>query len=194
MASKRTLIKSGLLSGAIAASFFAASCSISPSIQLMDVQKNDVFALQHPIDIPAGKAKTFIQFGKVTDRSFDRREQHCRIEIYALQPQKTTIHPDQFTVSRVQIGDEQIAQQSLPAGISPQIPFAFVGNAAAQGDYQPPETMDYVHLYLRSERQPNVLRLTCAGALSNGDPLDSPRSHRPQRQQINQILGKLGSI
>lgn len=166
------------------------SCSTTPPASMMDIQTNSLFELKQPITIPAGKAKTFIQFGKISGQSFDRREQHCRLEINELQQHKTTIQPEKFRIHKIQIGEEQIATQRLPAGIK----FAFVSNASAQADNQPPETMDYVHFYLESKTQPNVLRLTCAGALSNGNPMDAPSSYRPQRTEINQILGQIGTI
>lgn len=170
------------------------ACSMAPPAHMMDVQQGETFTLKQSISIPAEKARSYIQFGKLTGSGFNQREQHCRIEIKSLQPVKTEIQPGEFEIVRVQIGEEQIAQnqplRSLPAGTQ----LAFVGNALAQDDYQRPETMDYVHLYLKSNQQPNVYRLTCAGALSNGDLFDAPRSYRPQKQQINQILGEMGEI
>lgn len=168
-----------------------SACSSAPPLHMMDVQVGQSFKLNTPIKIPAGAAKTYIQFGKITGRSFNQTEQHCRIEIKELKDQATTIQPDTFEITRVQLGEEQIATKTLPAG---GIQLAFVGNALAFSDNQPPETMDYVHFYLSSTQQPNILRLTCSGSLSNGNPFDEPRSHRPQREQINQILGSIAQI
>lgn len=167
-----------------------SACSTTVPSNMMDIQPQETLVLQESVEIPAGNAKTYIQFGKISGQSFDQREPHCRLEINELQAQDTHIQPQAFKIERVQIGEEQIARKVLPAGLQ----FAFVGNALAVGDQQPPETFDYVHLYLTSNKQPNVLRLTCAGALSNGDPFDDPRSYRPQRAQVNLILGKVGFL
>ncbi|WP_130538441.1 hypothetical protein [Thiomicrorhabdus indica] len=186
----KTKFFSGLITSLAIIGLFSA-CSSAPPSHMMNIKQGQTFELKVPIDIPAGSAKTYIQFGKVTGRSFNQTEQHCRIEINELQNQTTTIQPEQFKISNVEIGEEQIAAKTLPAG---GIQLAFVGNAMAFGDNQRPETMDYVHFYLDSTQQPNVLRLTCSGALSNGNPFDEPRSHRPQREQINQILGTIGQM
>lgn len=42
--------------------------------------------------------------------------------------------------------------------------------------------------------RPDVLRLTCAGRLSNGDPQDAPDSWRPDLARINAMLGSYGRI
>ncbi|MDX1353416.1 MAG: hypothetical protein R3254_10410, partial [Thiomicrorhabdus sp.] len=89
----------------------------------------------------------------------------------------------------------------------PAIQLAFNSYTTTQSDYITPvyykladssqervETMDLVHLNLLSKTQSNVMRLTCAGALSNGDMTDAPRSYRPNLTQINRILGEIGYI
>lgn len=166
------------------------ACSSTPPTQMMNIQAGEQFELKQTIQIPAGKARSYIQFGKLSGSGFNHYDQHCRIEIKALQPSNTIIEPETFVITRVQIGEEQIAQR-LPTG---GIQLAFVGTAMASDQYQRPETMDFVHLYLQSDKQPNIYRLTCAGSLSNGDMFDAPRSYRPQREQIQTILGAVGTI
>lgn len=176
-----------------------SGCALTPPKSLMDIQAGEHFVLKQPITIPAGKARQYIQFGQLSGSGFNQTEQHCRIEIYALQTQNTIIQPQSFTIKRVQLGEEMIAQRAdgeLFAAndirLSGQIQTDVV--RLADMGYERPETMDLVHLYLQSSSQPNVYRLTCAGALSNGDPKDAPRSYRPKREQINRILGAVGSI
>lgn len=173
----------------ITGTLIAAGCSLTPPKHMMDIQKGEVFILKQALTIPAEKARVYIQFGKAA-AGFSHFEQHCRLEIKQLQDKMTVIQPDKFRISKVSIGEEQVASNRA----TPSIQLAFTGSALASNDNQRPETMDYVHLYLRSAKQPNVLRLTCAGALSNGDPFDAPNSYRPQRQQINRILGTIGQI
>ncbi|MBD3756278.1 MAG: hypothetical protein IE937_11695 [Gammaproteobacteria bacterium] len=176
-----------------------SSCALTPPKSLMDIQAGEHFVLKQPITIPAGKARQTIQFGQLSGSGFNQTEQHCRIEIYALQTQNTIIQPQSFTIKSVQLGEEMIAQRAdgklfaaNDLGLSSQTQTDVV--RLADMGYERPETMDLVHLYLHSDTQPNVYRLTCAGALSNGDPKDAPRSYRPKREQINRILGAVGSI
>jgi len=165
-----------------------AGCSITPPKSMMDIQAGETFSLQQTITIPAEKARTYIQDGKVTGSQFDRYQPHCRIEIAQLQTLPSEIKADHFRITRVMIDEEEVAWFK-------PIQVASLGMMLAFGDNQRPPTMDIVHLYLSSAKQPNVFRLTCAGALSDGNtPFDAPERYRPERQQINQILGEIGSI
>ncbi|MDX1348504.1 MAG: hypothetical protein R3189_09690 [Thiomicrorhabdus chilensis] len=175
-----------------------SGCNSNPPKSMMNVQPGERFHLKQAIAIPAGKARQFIQFGQITGSGFDRREQHCRIEIYELQTSRTVIQPESFRIERVQLGEEQIAQLNQPiqmaANFNTQTSDLPEYNPVLALSYERPETMDLVHLYLKSKQQPNVYRLTCAGALSDGSMADAPRSFRPQRTEINRILGTVGKI
>lgn len=179
-----------LMLTAIVTAIGLSACSATPPAHMMNIHAGEEFELKQAIQIPAGKARSYIQSGKLSGSGFNQYEPHCRLETKELQAVDTIIQPEVFTISKVEIGEEQIAGKIPPAGIQ----FAFVGNAMASDDYQRIETMDYVHLYLKSDKQPNVYRLTCAGSLSNGDMFDAPRSYRPQREQVNTILGSVGHI
>jgi len=182
-----------------AVAFALTGCSMTPPKSQIDVQAGEHFILNEAIHIPAGKVKNTIQFGQLNGGGFNSTEQHCRIELYALPEKAVTINPQRFLIERVAIGDEMIAQANTSLQFATN-QYANVQNDAATpmllafGENQRVETMDLVHLYLVSNTQPNVYRLTCAGALSNGNPFDAPRSYRPQREQINRILGTIGSI
>lgn len=173
-----------------------SGCSMSPPKFMMDIQQGETFELKQPLSMAGGQARIYIQHGQVTGSGFDRFEPHCRLETRDLNPQGATIQPDSFAISKVRIGEEAVANQSkhqtdrIYASL-------LVGQAMANdsdNDSNRVPTMDLVHLYLHSEKQPDVLRLTCAGSLSDGDPFDEPRSHRPERNKINQILGNIGQI
>ncbi len=175
-----------------------SSCALQPPTALMDIQAGEIFVLQTPITIQPNQSKTFIQFGQLTGGSFDHSEAHCRIEIRDLSELPQTIQPERFVIKQVNIDEEMIALRNQPIQLAlndsiipPTMNDISSTNMLA---YQSPETMDLVHLYLHSKQQPNVYRLTCSGSLSNGSLADAPRSYRPQRQQIQQILGKIGHI
>lgn len=179
-----------------------SSCAIQPPKSLMDIQAGEIFVLETPITIRANHSRSFIQFGRLTGGSFDHSEPHCRIEVYSLSEQPQTIQPERFLIRHVNIDEEMIALQSQPMQLAMNDSIATTTmtdavstrTLALGGGYERPETMDMVHLYLQSKQQPNVYRLTCAGSLSDGSPADAPRSYRPQRQQIQQILGEIGHI
>ncbi len=178
------------------------SCATQPPASLMDVQAKEVFVLNTPIRIEPNRARSFIQFGQLSGGGFDHSEPHCRIEVRTLSETPQTIQPERFIIQRVTIDEEMIALQEHPIqlalndAVSPITMTDASSHAMfALGDgFERIPTMDLVHLYLESEQQPNIYRLTCAGSLSNGSMADAPRSYRPQRQKIQQILGEIGQL
>jgi hypothetical protein len=187
---------------------FFAGCSqnaIDKSLQLFPGEK---LVLQQTVTIEPNSATRFIQNGKFTTRSgFDRSEPHCRLEVKEVKETEQSVQPDTFEVTRVQINEEEVAQshptniQLAANDIHPYFSIGIgVGNGAVGGviglggEIQPTETMDTVELYLHSNKQPQVLRLVCAGALSDGNLLDAPRSYRPDFTTINKILGPIGHL
>ena len=175
-------------------------CSTTPPKSLMDIQAGEHFTLKQAVTLPAGKVRSYIQFGQLSGGGFNNTEQHCRIELYALPDKHTTIQPERFLIKSVNTGEEMVAQSGAALQFA-QNQYASVQTDAmpnlklAFGDNQRPESMDLVHLYLKSDTQPNVYRLTCAGSLSNGSNLfDAERSARPQREDVNRILGSVGAI
>jgi len=178
-----------------------SSCAMQPPTSLMDIQAGEVFVLQTAITIEPNKSRSFMQFGQLTGGSFDHSEPHCRIEIRNLSELPQTIHPERFVITQVNIDEEMIALRNQPIQLAMNdsiAPTTMTDGASAKmlalGGYERPETMDLVHLYLHSKQQPNVYRLTCSGSLSNGSLADAPRSYRPQRQQIQKIIGEIGHI
>jgi len=187
---------------ALLSAFGLLSCSTQAPKSLMNVQAGEVFILKQPLVIPSEKARAFIQFGQASHHSFNHYEPHCRIEVNSLSEQPQTIYPEEFMISSVTIGEEMITLQTQPMQLA-QNQYRYNStmiDAPASSAYlafrnnEREESMDLVHLYLQSNRQPNVLRLTCAGSLSNGDLQDAPRSYRPQRKEINIILGDVGQV
>ncbi|MDG4811568.1 hypothetical protein P8629_00985 [Hydrogenovibrio sp. 3SP14C1] len=198
------------LSTATLSILFVTACSAIPSGNRMDIKAGDTFILNKPVTFAPDHARVFIQYGKQTRQStYEKYDQHCRLEIKTLKSDPQTLQPDTFKITQVRIDVEEIASQTpspndtihyamndtdyFPKSKFVQTESSWV-RLSLGGDSEPPETMDIVHLYLSSKTQPDILRLTCAGALSTGDPLDAPRSYRPQQKQINTILGAYGKI
>lgn len=190
------ILSLSLITGAILS---ISACSMTPPKHMMDVQAGENITLNEPLTIRAGSARVYIQNGQITGGSFNQYEPHCRLEIQQLREENSTIQPDIFSIERVQIGEELVAQRKLPQ-ILAQIGFdtnSLNQTAHAEDSDQDStrvETFDYVHFYINSKKQNNLLRFTCAGALGNGGSFDPPKTHTPQREDINEILGKVASI
>ncbi|SIO10893.1 hypothetical protein SAMN05443662_1491 [Sulfurivirga caldicuralii] len=149
------------------------------------------FMLEKPVAIAAGTTRTFFQQGVAKPyMAVDWYAPWCALEVRTLKETATTVQPDTFAITRVQLDEMEVA-------VRPGVQLAALwkgGVALALGGQERPQTMDAVHLYLHSPRQPNVLRLTCAGRLSDGDPQDAPDSWRPDPARINTILGPYGRL
>ncbi|MPQ76473.1 hypothetical protein [Hydrogenovibrio sp. JE_KL2] len=194
--------------GSIAAilSLGLTACSLTPPKSVMDVQAEDSFQLNQALTVPANATRVFIQFGKVTTRSgFSRLDQHCELEVNQVKDHEQKILPDHFTVTKVRISSEMVAQNQKPVG---KVLFAEADNGiasdaqlspmqltVASDDNNRTETMDTVMIYLKpTDKNPGILRLTCAGSLSSGNLQDAPRSYRPEKAQINAILDPIGHL
>ena len=184
-----------LLSIIFFSSFILIACSTNPLLD-SKTQNTKTFTLKQEINIAPNSARAFFQAGQYTGSSnFNRYAQHCRLEIKTLKNISQVIKPDTFAVSSINIDEEMIAWQTQPTYLAmndqqqlPQLKLALFG----QGN--PVETMDLIHFYLKSNKQPDVFRLTCAGALSDGNPNDAPESYRPNKKVINKILGYAGKL
>lgn len=178
------------------------SCSTTPPKSVMNIQAGEKFILNQPIKIKPNSTRTFIQFGKVTSRSaFSRFDQHCELEVKDLKDTTQTIVPDTFIINDVRIDVMQIAKNNtvMVAQTDTLQSDAQLSSwhalASGSSDTRPEPTMDTVILYLKpTSKNPNIFRLTCAGSLSDGSLQDAPRSYRPQRAEINTILGPIGQI
>lgn len=161
-----------------------------------DIQPGQFFVLKQPIEILPNHTRRFIQKGQLTTRAeFERREQHCRIEVRTLKESAQTIQPDRFEVTRLRFDSEPIARNESPVMLASNVRFGVgfnFGIPMSFNDDGPAETMELVEFELTSEKQPDVMRLICAGALSDGHPIDYPDSQRPNGEQIKQILGEIG--
>lgn len=155
-----------------------------------DVIDGQYLTLNKPVEILPDTTRRFIQHGKLTTRfAFDRREQHCRIEVRTLSSQSRVIQPDQFLITRVRVDSEAIAMRAQQFASASALNLSL-----AMVDDGPPERMELIILDLASAHQPDVMRLICAGALSDGNVIDYPRNLRPNLTQINSILADYAVI
>lgn len=178
------------------ASAILSGCSQFQTAKDSDIQPGQFFVLKQPIEILPDQTRRFIQKGLLTTRAqFERREQHCRIEVRSLKNTPQTIQPDRFEVTRVRFDSEPIARNESSVMLASNVRFGVgfsIGIPMSFNDDGPSETMELVEFELTSDKQPDVMRLVCAGALSDGHPIDFPDNQRPNAEQIKRILGEIG--
>lgn len=169
-----------------------AGCALLPQEASYPVQS---LVLKRTVEIPGGTARVFFQQGQVRPYGgVSWYDQWCALEVRSLSDQARPVPSGRYRVVRVQLDEMEIA-----LGHTVQLAFAgdkrqLAGLFYASGrDSMPPPTMDVVHFYLKGP-DPDVLRLTCGGALSDGRPGDGPARYRPDVTAINRILGPWGRL
>lgn len=130
--------------------------------------------LTQPLTIPADDAGVFIQYGKpqYSNWRLNQYYPHCDFEVYTRADHERIIQPDTFTVTRAVRETENVSL--APATV------ADIGSSAG-----PPHENYMTVLYLHSDKQPDVFRMTCQQweDPSQGDHLTV--------KQIRQALGDL---
>lgn len=131
--------------------------------------------LTRPLTIPAHDAGVNIQDGHAQYSSWrlNRYYPHCNFELHTRANQERVIEPDTFTVTRT-------VRETENALLAPAIVAGFGGS----GDGPPNENYMTV-LYLHSDRQPDVFRMTCQHWE------DPSEGNHLTVQQIRQALGDL---
>jgi hypothetical protein len=117
--------------------------------------------LLRPLTVAPDRTRVFLQRGVVVDKR-DLYEPSCNLEIRTLASTERRIEPDRFAITRagvgvdqvVEHGDLRLAQVGIGVGIGP---------LADRGD-GPSQVMYVLELRLSSERQPDVLRMSCVSA------------------------------
>jgi hypothetical protein len=139
--------------------------------------------LSQALTVPAGKARLYIQDGKVSGSggllggSFDQYRPHCSLEIRRVDHDGFAVQPDTFRITRVQASLQQVVsrQPLLVAGLRLASGRDGDGSAAYHEGY---------HFWLTSDSQPEVRRVSCYGVFA-----EPPDLHPPTLQEIRQALG-----
>lgn len=128
-----------------------------------------------PLKVGAGKARVFVQDGGVPrgrdpyiGGSFDQYRPHCAFEIRHVDHEGFVIEPDTFRIVRTQDSVQEVVQAPGPrfAGIGLTIGSGVWGDSASYH-------MGY-HFTLYSERQPEVMRMSCYGVYAERYDLYPP--------------------
>ncbi len=145
--------------------------------------------LNQAIEVPAGKARVFLQDGGRGDRqsllggSFDQYRPHCAFEIEAVDHDGFVIRPDTFRISRVQHSLQPVVRSVSPlrlAALELSMGLDDRGSAAYHEGY---------HFWLVSAAQPTVRRLSCYGAYAEPHDL-----YPPTLGEIRRVLGRIAEI
>lgn len=136
----------------VAGALMFAGC---PAIQTQEVNyahtaihAGATLVLEREVVIPARETVVYIQDGR-TGPGADEGRPYCKLEVKTLKETRQPIAPDRFLIRRVNWGTSQISLAS------PLV-------VAQLGDSGLPSHLYFkTELYLVSERQPDVNRLTC---------------------------------
>ena len=111
--------------------------------------------LNKPLTIAPEVTRVFLQAGEAFPQyGLNEYEPHCSFEVRKLLPQPQTIEPDTFVVTRVQRLIEEVVW------LKP-VQLASLQLARSAVDSSPSDIFEGYHFWLYSEKQPNVLRMTC---------------------------------
>ncbi len=137
----------------------------------------DRVALLEPLELPPETARIFLQNGEpMALDAFDRYKVNCNFEVRTLKPETQTIQPDEFIIKRVQALMVEVVRHDPPVrGGLMRVGMDDSGSSSVTRGY---------HLWLESEQQPDVMRLSCRGAFDY-----MWKATPPSIQEIRQALG-----
>jgi hypothetical protein len=134
------------------------------------------------IAVPAGEVRIFLQQGKLySKQEFDRYEPSCSFELRKLADVPREILPGSFIVTKVQRLMQQVVRMDKPSsGLMKVVDIETSGNPMVVHGY---------HLWLGSESQPDVMRMTCRGYFD-----DLNRAEPPSLNDVTKSLGKFADL
>lgn len=110
--------------------------------------------LLKPIQIPPETASVYIQDGETKSyRAVDSYRAYCVFEVNTRREVAQTIEPDEFAVVRYRRDFEQVNSGAI-------VPVATLSLSGEMSN--PMATVYSSELYLKSDKQPDVLRMTCS--------------------------------
>jgi len=139
-----------------------------------------ILTLNKKLQIPPGKTGIYIQGGQVMERtSLNEYLPNCRFEVYTLNNSEFTIvDEDDFEVYKVMYESELVSSNSVMVAALTNIAYG----SSPMADIRTTE------FYIKSEKQPDVLRLRCGHW---EDPTDA---FHLTYDQVKQALGDLVTI
>ncbi|WP_428606649.1 hypothetical protein [Sedimenticola sp.] len=155
-----------------------------PSSRFYRIPVGSHIVLHQALAIKAGHVRQFVQRGAATDFSdLDQYWPSCSFEVRELRQTPQQIQPDNFEVVRVQQGETQIVGQ-------PRLQVAGLKLIALSlRETGQPLVSRYYDIWLKSDTQPNVMRMRCFGAMA-----DLSESELPLFMEIQEALGAIASV
>lgn len=164
-----------------------AACQQAPVMnedsQWMRITPGSSIILNQAVAVPKGDARVFLQAGKAVDKArLNQYHPHCNFEVRSVSDGNMKIEPDTFLVTDVVTGEEEVV--TGPSLMRPMV---------QRVSFESAEGSNMISLYVRhrlhSERQPQVMRLTCHGGF--GDPSEV---HYPSVSDIRNALGDIATV
>ncbi len=148
------------------------------SSQFYSVTVGATFTLNRPITILPNMTSVYLQNGKTSSsRDIDFYYPNCKFELYTISESERTVQPDTFVVTRI-IDDAENASID-------EVLYASLASGGSDG----PLFLNYLTMmYLKSEKQPDVYRITC----QNWD--DVPDGKYLSIDQMRQALGDVFTL
>lgn len=172
----------------VATMFVLAACQQAPvrdeASYLSRVGVGSTFVVNESLMVPVGRARVFLQGGRVVTKvGLDRYRPHCNFEVRSLSDGSLRIEPDTFLVTRVIVDEEEVV--SRPQSLH----YAALGLGGDMGGGGINMITHLVRHRLHSERQPEVMYLTCHGGF------DYPfHARTPGIAEIRQVLGEMVTL
>jgi hypothetical protein len=137
--------------------------------------------LRQQVTIEPGTTRTFLQRGRLMALGdFNRYRANCNFEVQNLSDELQRIEPDTFIIKKVQrLMTEVVRHYTHQPGFIP-VEYADPGSPLVTHGY---------HLWFSSEKQPDVMRMTCRGAFD-----DLSRAEPPSIEEIGEALGEIAEL
>ena len=145
------------MSNLVCMTALVAACTTGPidpeTSPYYHIPAGTTLVLHDTLTIPANLAAVFIQDGQVKPyRNIDKYYPHCKFEMYTIEQEDRTIRPDTFVIQRSSMEESVQNRQSR---------FQYTSLASMYYGGDGPVFIEMNRLmYLQSELQPDVYRLT----------------------------------
>lgn len=165
----------------------AMEATRDPASPFFVIPVGSVIEVHQPLEITPGSARIWFQRGRATVGR-DWYTPSCNLEIRTLDRDRTqTVMPGTFVIRRVQLMEEWVERRQS------EVQLAAVGFAGGLlvGDYDggPMGMWRGYHLWLQSDEQPDVLRMTCMGGFA-----PAWEAMPPSLEDLRAILGDFASV
>jgi hypothetical protein len=172
-----------------------AACSTSSAVReaaghgFLQLQGASL-VLNRALTVPAGKARLFIQSGQAPGSrvsllggGFNQYQPHCSLEVRSVDHNGFEVRPDTFEITRVQASLQQVVSRE-PIRVAALRLAGMEGGGDGSAMYH-----EGYHFWLASDRQPEVMRVSCYGVFA-----EPPDLQPPTLEEIRQALGDVAEL